>query len=79
MAVLWAHVNDPPPKASEQNPELPKAIDPVLARALSKEPKQRYGSCRELVANTREALGLSSGELPQTLRPPHLFFDAGSS
>ncbi len=65
MAVLWAHVNDPPPKASEQDAALPKAVDPVLARALSKEPKQRYGSCRELVANAREAFGLSSGELPQ--------------
>jgi serine/threonine-protein kinase len=64
MAVLWAHVNDPPPKASEHNPELPRAIDPVLARGLAKEPKQRYESCRELIAGAREALGLS-GELPQ--------------
>ncbi len=64
MAVLWAHVNDSPPKASEQNAALPKAIDPVLARGLSKKPEQRYGSCRELVANARDALGLSSGELP---------------
>jgi len=64
MAVLWAHVNDPPPKASEQNHELPKALDPVLARGLAKEPKQRYASCRDLVANAREALGISSAELP---------------
>jgi serine/threonine-protein kinase len=64
MAVLWAHVNDRPPKATEHNPELPRPIDGVLARGLAKEPKQRYGSCRELVGAARDALGVS-GELPQ--------------
>ena len=52
-------------RRASRTPALPKAIDPVLARGLAKEPKQRYGSCRELVANAREAFGLSSGELPQ--------------
>jgi streptogramin lyase len=64
MAVLWSHVNDLPPGASGQNPELPAAIDGVLARGLAKEPKRRYASCRELVGAARDALGLS-GELPQ--------------
>jgi serine/threonine-protein kinase len=41
LAVLWAHVNDPPPKASERRPELPAGIDAVVARALAKEPEER--------------------------------------
>ena len=32
LAVLWAHVQEPPPTASEHNPELPAEIDPVLGQ-----------------------------------------------
>src|SRR5262245_14868443 len=49
MAVLWGHVNDPVPAASTRNPVLPAAADGVLRKALAKEPKARYSSCRELV------------------------------
>ena len=65
MAVLWAHVNEAPPSAAERNPDLPKAIDPVLARGLATKPSDRYESCRALVAAARDALGVS-GELPQS-------------
>lgn len=34
---------------------LPKAQRPVIARALSKDPAQRYASCQEMVADLREA------------------------
>jgi ABC-type branched-subunit amino acid transport system substrate-binding protein/tRNA A-37 threonylcarbamoyl transferase component Bud32 len=56
MAVLWAHVNEPPPAASERNPGLPAAIDTVIAKALAKAPEQRYPSCAELIDAAREAL-----------------------
>jgi serine/threonine-protein kinase len=58
MAVLWGHVNDPVPAASERNPALPARVDDVLGRALAKEPKARYSSCRDLVADLRQALGV---------------------
>jgi serine/threonine protein kinase len=58
LAVLWAHVQEPPPIASEHNPELPIEIDPVFARAMAKDPEDRYASCGELVVAAREALGL---------------------
>src|SRR5439155_11573893 len=53
LAVLWAHLNDPPPAI----PSHP-AVEPVIARALAKEPDDRYQTCAELVADAREALGL---------------------
>jgi serine/threonine protein kinase len=52
MAVLWAHVNNPPPKL----PGHP-ALDPVIAKALAKAPDQRYPECHELIDAAREALG----------------------
>jgi hypothetical protein len=53
MAVLWGHANDPPPR-SDAYPKL----DPVLAKALAKEPADRYPSCRELVEAAQHALGI---------------------
>src|SRR5262245_47770518 len=50
IAVLWGHVNEPPAPATERDPELPHAIDPVLARALAKAPDERYPTCGELVS-----------------------------
>jgi len=56
VAVLWAHVHEAPPLVSSRRPELPKAIDAVLARGLAKEPGDRYSSCGDLVAAVRSAL-----------------------
>jgi WD40 repeat protein/tRNA A-37 threonylcarbamoyl transferase component Bud32 len=48
LAVVFAHLETESPAPSEQRPELPAALDAVIARALAKEPEQRYASCREL-------------------------------
>ena len=55
-AVLDAHVNDPPPRASERQAELPPALDTVLQRALAKEPAERYASAGALLRAARGAL-----------------------
>ena len=55
VAVLNAHLHDPPPKLSKAAPELPPALEPVLAKALSKSPLDRYASCGEFVAAARAA------------------------
>ncbi len=58
VAAIFAHLEEPPPMASERREGLPSAVDAVLARAMAKEPEQRFDSCRELVAATHDALGL---------------------
>ncbi|MGX1881715.1 serine/threonine-protein kinase [Streptomyces sp. NPDC055287] len=55
MALLWAHQFDPPPPLTGQRPDLPAAVDGVLAKALSKSPDDRYGSCLQFVAALRAA------------------------
>jgi eukaryotic-like serine/threonine-protein kinase len=49
-ALLYAVVNAPPPDIRAIRPDLPPALSAVLARALSKDPAQRFASCAELVA-----------------------------
>jgi WD40 repeat protein/tRNA A-37 threonylcarbamoyl transferase component Bud32 len=59
IAVVFAHLEAEPPPPSAQRPELPAALDAVIARALAKDPQQRYPSCRELA---RAVLGVAVDE-----------------
>jgi hypothetical protein len=59
VAAIFAHLEEPPPAASERHEALPSAVDPVLARAMAKDPAQRFDSCRALVAAAHDALGLA--------------------
>jgi hypothetical protein len=56
LSVVFAHLNEPPPRLSDLRPELPEAFDAVFATALAKAPDDRYSTCRELVEAARSAL-----------------------
>jgi serine/threonine protein kinase len=56
LATLFAHVQDPVPSVAGLRPELPPAVDAVIARALAKSPDGRYASCGEFAAALQEAL-----------------------
>ncbi|MEV6067138.1 serine/threonine-protein kinase [Nocardia sp. NPDC052001] len=58
VAVMHAHLMDPPPRPTALNPALPQAIDDVIARALAKRPEHRYRSCGALAAAAAAALGM---------------------
>jgi WD40 repeat protein/tRNA A-37 threonylcarbamoyl transferase component Bud32 len=64
LAVVFAHLETEPPSPSAERPDLPAALDAVLARALAKEPAERYGSCRELA---RAALAVAVDEASRRL------------
>ncbi|HEX3713450.1 MAG TPA: protein kinase [Trebonia sp.] len=56
-AIIWAHVEESPTQPTRLRPELPPAIDAVFARALAKNPGDRYETCRDFMNAAREALG----------------------
>jgi YVTN family beta-propeller protein len=60
LAKLYAHTSADPPRPSAVRPELPEAIDAVVARSLAKRPAERYGSAGALAAAAAEALGVSA-------------------
>ncbi len=55
-AMLWAHIAGPIPSVSGRRPDLPPAIDDVLARAMAKKPTDRPPTCLSLMADLRAAL-----------------------
>jgi len=58
MMVLYAHAYADPPRLAAARPDLPPAVDAVLARSLAKQPAQRYDRCGDFADALREALGL---------------------
>jgi serine/threonine protein kinase len=59
-ATMAAHLNEPPPRATALVPALPPAIDRVVARAMAKNPNDRYQSAREFAAAAAQALDQST-------------------
>jgi serine/threonine protein kinase len=76
VALLWAHVHEEPTPPSNARTELPRALDPVLARALAKDPSRRQSSAGELVGAARSALGLVETTPPATRTPRWLLAGA---
>ncbi len=56
FATMTAHLKNPVPKVTERVPWLPPGLDAVVAKALAKNPDDRYNSCRELSLAARAAL-----------------------
>ena len=61
-AKLWAQLSAPPPKPSELRTGLPRAFDDVVARAMAKEPGERYQSAGDL---GRAAAAVATGDTPR--------------
>ena len=70
MAALYAHLYAPPPRVTSVRPDLPDAVDQVLARALAKAPEERYGSCGAFADALRDALGVERYDSSGPGRPP---------
>lgn len=75
--VLSHHLSTPPPRISQRRPEFAH-LDAVLARALAKDPTERYPNCvdfaraltqqRQTPGLGRPTRDLGSGERPSTQR-----------
>ncbi|WP_445148517.1 protein kinase domain-containing protein [Baekduia sp. Peel2402] len=64
-ATITAHLHEPPPRPSLDVPGIPEAFDSVIARALAKEPSERYPSAGDLGRAARAAV---AGERVSTAR-----------
>jgi len=68
-AQARAHVEDPPPFASERRPDLPELVDAVLERGLAKEPEDRWDTATEMVRELCRALEAPATEPTRRMEP----------
>ncbi|ANW67039.1 MULTISPECIES: serine/threonine-protein kinase [Mycolicibacterium] len=54
--VISQHISAEPPDIAERRPEL-SALSPVFRRALSKQPRERFASCRQFARALEQQLG----------------------
>ncbi|MFE3194997.1 protein kinase [Nocardia sp. NPDC059240] len=68
--IIYAHAYDPVPLPSHRNPALPRGFDEVIARAMAKQPAQRYDTCAQLAWNAAQVLQQPTmpnpGPMPRT-------------
>ncbi|WP_431236070.1 serine/threonine-protein kinase (plasmid) [Mycolicibacterium psychrotolerans] len=70
-AVIAAHLYAPPPRPSEQLAGLPPAMDAVIARAMAKNPAERFHSAQELARAAAAALDMGP-TAPVVVPPPRV-------
>jgi hypothetical protein len=75
LAVMWAQVSAPPPSLQALRPDLPPAVDQVMATALAKTPGARYASCTAFARALGAACGVAgqageAGDAPPAAPPP---------
>jgi serine/threonine-protein kinase len=56
-AVMYAHVVEEPPSVAARRPELPAALDDVIAAGMAKDPDDRPPTARALLTEMLRALG----------------------
>src|SRR3954452_24270893 len=64
MAVMWPHMQEPPPSVTVRRPDLPSALDGVTATALAKRKEHRFPSASSFAAAARAAI--ERGTVAQT-------------
>ncbi len=70
-AVISHHLNAPPPTLADTRPEL-ATFDPVIARALAKDPAQRFARCTDFAhafAEATESGGHATASAPTRAAP----------
>jgi serine/threonine protein kinase len=55
MAIMWAQLESEPPRLTERRPDLPPAVDDVIAVAMAKMPASRYATCRDFALALKAA------------------------
>lgn len=68
-AVLWAHMKDAPPRLRDVNPALPETLERPVARAMAKDPEDRFDSCLAFTAALRDVLDPGEREAGTVVLP----------
>lgn len=68
--LIWKHGNEPAPRLSQHAANVSRELSDVVARALAKEPDDRFPSMLALRDAVRAATPALANPLPQDAQPP---------
>src|SRR6185295_16409968 len=68
--LLYAQANQPAPSVHALRPDVPVAVDKVIARALAKDPKDRFASATDLIQALAQAAVVDTAETETVGIPP---------
>jgi eukaryotic-like serine/threonine-protein kinase len=71
FAVMIKQANDPLPRPSLFNPDIPKGVENILLKALTKKPEDRYQSMGEMVT-ALEGVIAAKGRSPKKIKEPKI-------
>ena len=75
LSVVFAHLNEPPPRLTDLRAGFAEAFDEVFATALAKDPAERYSTCGELIV-AAAAASRGKGFMRRKLRRRRLLLAA---
>lgn len=56
VAVMHAHLTEPPPSLTDARPDLPPGLNRIVATAMAKPKEERFATCPQLVDASRAAV-----------------------
>jgi serine/threonine-protein kinase len=65
VAKMYAHLQEPPPSLTATLPSAPRELDSVIARALAKEPDERFPSAGDLARAASAAMAGAAPSQPE--------------
>jgi len=71
MALMYKHIQDAPPLYKLRRANAPE-LDPIISRALAKDPAKRYASAGAMIADMSRALGTQAPLGDAATQPPIL-------
>lgn len=72
LAIAYAHVQEQPPAPSSINMTVPPVVDALVARALAKNPDERFASAEQMREEVRRAGGMTPpGAMPSVIAGEH--------
>jgi serine/threonine-protein kinase len=66
MAIVLAHIRNPPPAPRTVNPKLPEKLDAIILKAIDKDPARRYQSVGDLLDDLDEVSASVGATSPAT-------------
>lgn len=68
-AIVYSHIHQKPDLPSTRNTQIPKELDPIILKALAKNPQERYPTTRALMHDFNAVLASNGRNVPYTPKP----------